>query len=238
VTLANRYAGNSTVIGFDLDNEPHDQYGHNPGNWGKGGPADIRAMYTRVGNAIQRVDPGALIICEGFMDNTDKSSNIWWVMDLTHVATEPVVLHIPHKVVYSPHEYPNMRNGGGGPKYVARLNEDWGYLITRNVAPVWIGEMGASMDQKDGSNDIMIPDEIGWGNTILPYMNGLAPGGIRLTKNEQPVSGDWWRWEYAPGESPDGCLAKDGKLNSAQEPYIEQMLFWPKGHAYSLLNNQ
>ena len=228
VMMAKHWAGNSTVIGFDLDNEPHNQYGHNSENWGQGGPCDIWAMYTRVGNAIQAVDPGALIICEGFADITDKSSNLWWTMDLTHVAAKPVVLNVPHRVIYSPHEYPNMRNGGGGPSYVARMNEDWGYLIRRNLAPVWIGEMGASMDAPDEGGHISIADEAGWAKTLLDYMDGVAPGGLRFTKGQQPVSGDWWLWGCRTGESPDGCLNKDGQVRPGQAPYIARMLFLPK----------
>lgn len=228
VKMARHWAGDSTVIGFDLDNEPHNQYGHNRENWGQGGPCDIWAMYTQVGNAIQAVDPGALIICEGFMDITDKSSNIWWTMDLTHVAAKPVVLNIPHKVVYSPHEYPNMRNGGGGPSYIARMDEDWGYLIRRSLAPVWIGEMGASLDAPDEGGHISIADEQGWAKTLLAYMNGIAPGGLRFAKGQQPVSGDWWLWGCRTGESPDGCLSPAGQVRPEQAPYIERMLFQPR----------
>ena len=172
VRMAKHWAGNSTVIGFDLDNEPHLNYGGAPNgeNWGGRGEGDIWAMFTNVGNAVQAVDPGALIICEGPMDVTDKSSKIWWMMDLAHVATRPVVLKVPGKVVYSVHEYPNLPNDSG-PAYVARLNEDWGYLVRQNAAPVWIGEMGDSMDVADGGK-VSIAEQKAWGETLLDYMNG------------------------------------------------------------------
>jgi aryl-phospho-beta-D-glucosidase BglC (GH1 family) len=225
VTIARRYAGNSTVIGCDLDNEPHIGWGtpYNGENWGKGGPGDIWAMFTNVGNAILAVDPGALIICQGPMDVTDKSNNILWMMDLTWVATKPVVLNIPHKVVYDVHEYPNLPNDSG-PAYIARLNKDWGYLVKQNIAPVWVGEMGESMDKAHG--DVSIARQKAWGDTLLSYMNGTAPDGPRFSGNEQPISGDWWCWGYKPDEVPDGCLTKDGQLNPAQKPYIEQMQSW------------
>jgi endoglucanase len=225
VTMARHWAGNTTVIGFDLDNEPHIGYGtpDNGENWGGGGPGDIAAMYRTVGNAIQAIDPGALIICEGLMDVTDKSSNIWWTMDLTHAATKPVVLKRPHKVVYSVHEYPNMRNGGGGPTYVARMNEDWGWLIKGNIAPVWIGEMGAAMSTDSDRN---------WGDTILSYMDGTAVDGPRYTKGQQPISGDWWRWGCYP-ERGDGCLNDDGKVRPVLSAYIAKMLYPPQKTAPS-----
>ncbi|MBN8907357.1 MAG: cellulase family glycosylhydrolase, partial [Rhodospirillales bacterium] len=64
VTVAQRYAGNDTVVGFDLRNEPL-AYG-GMCTWGDGNiNTDIRLMYERVGNAVQAVNPKALIICEG-----------------------------------------------------------------------------------------------------------------------------------------------------------------------------
>jgi aryl-phospho-beta-D-glucosidase BglC (GH1 family) len=233
VTIAKRYAGDSTVIGFDLDNEPHalDKSPHgnesNGENWGEGGPGDIWAMFTNVGNAIQKVNPGALIICEGPALNRDTKSPLCWMMDLTRVPTKPVVLHIPRKVVYSVHEYPNLPLANdSGPAYIKRLNTSWGFLVKRNIAPVWIGEMGESMDK--AHDDVSIKRQIAWGRTLLAYMNGAAPDGPRFSRNQQSISGDWWWWNYVPDEIPDGCLTKDGRLNPAQKPFIDQMLFRPR----------
>jgi endoglucanase/chitinase len=192
VAMAQRYAGNSTVIGCDLDNEPHNMYGGNDLNWGKGDPSDIWAMFTNVGNAIEAVDPGILVICEGAMDVTDKNSIIWWMMDLTHVATKPVVLNIPNKVVYSVHEYPTEVDGisnDTGAAYIARMNEDWGYIVTRNIAPVWVGEMGEALTSTD-------TDGLAWFATIAPYLNGQDGkyGGPTFHGNQQPISTSWWFW--------------------------------------------
>src|SRR5208283_2588349 len=64
--LVKRYRNNSTVIGYDLDNEP---LSHGAGgvslNWGQGGPTDIWKKYTDLGNAILALNPKLLIICEG-----------------------------------------------------------------------------------------------------------------------------------------------------------------------------
>jgi len=49
--LATRYAGNSTVIGADLHNEPH------AGTWGGGGPTDWAAAAERAGDAIGAINP-------------------------------------------------------------------------------------------------------------------------------------------------------------------------------------
>lgn len=52
-SFARNWAGNSTVIGFDLDNEPVNRQI----TWGDGGLLDIHKMATEVGNAIQKVNP-------------------------------------------------------------------------------------------------------------------------------------------------------------------------------------
>jgi aryl-phospho-beta-D-glucosidase BglC (GH1 family) len=220
VTVAKRYADNDAVIGFDLDNEPHElDFGARNGeNWGKGGPCDIWAMFTNVGNAIQTVNPGALIICQGPALIRDTKSPLCWMMDLSGVKTKPVVLHIPHKVVYSVHEYPNLPLANdSGSAYIRRLNTNWGWLIKQNIAPVWIGEMGEAMDIAHYGESIA--RQRAWGNTLLPYMNGTAPGGPRFSGNQQPISGDWWAW--------GACLDKSGDVRPAQAPYIDAMLFRP-----------
>jgi aryl-phospho-beta-D-glucosidase BglC (GH1 family) len=191
VEIAKRYAGNSTVVGFDLDNEPF-VTSTNGLNWGKGGTGDICAAYTRTGIAIQQVDPGALIICEGPMDDYNHGSLLYGRYDLSHVVTSPVVLHVPHKVVYSVHEYPNEvadRVPDSGPGYIKVMNAQWGYLVRDNIAPVWIGEMGASVTPTD-------TDGNAWAATLIPYVNGKDgdQGGPTFKPGRQPISTDWWFW--------------------------------------------
>lgn len=218
VTMARHWAGNSTVIGFDIRNEPCVHTATQP-RWGGGGPTDIHAMYQTVGDAIQAIDPGALIICESVINYGTGA----YEGDLSPAKALPVVLKIPHKLVYSVHEYPKEVGGYPGPEsgpgYVARMNQTWGWLIHANIAPVWIGEMGSSMNT---------PGDRAWAKTLLDYMNGHAPEGLRFSKSQQPVSGDWWNWGYHPGEVPDGCLGQAGQLRPEQAPGIEQMLFYSR----------
>ena len=154
VELAQHYAGNATVIGFDLDNEPLAYTGDS--TWGDGGVNDIHAMYTDVGNAVESADPGVLVICEGPQNYGGSfaygSSVAAPEGDLTMVASDPVVLSPANggrsQVIYSVHEYPydvahiTPDSGSGA---VARYNAVWGYLEAQNIAPVWLGEAGAPM---------------------------------------------------------------------------------------------
>jgi endoglucanase len=83
VTFAKHWAGNSTVIGFDLRNEPC-AHTKTPALWGGNGPTDIHAMYEAVGNAILTVNPDALIICEavikprpGSRSSSEPCRRVW-----------------------------------------------------------------------------------------------------------------------------------------------------------------
>jgi aryl-phospho-beta-D-glucosidase BglC (GH1 family) len=225
VTIAQAFAGNSTVIGFDLDNEPTSvgnvtwgPYGPNGGY----GPTDIHAMYQNVGDAIQAVDPGALIICEGPQNYGGDFAGTSTAPegDLSVAGADPVVLTEANKVVYSVHEYPTEISGittDTGPAAVTRMNQAWGYLETTNIAPVWIGEMGSSMISANSQ---------AWAATMIAYMNGQdgAQGGPTFTAKQQPVAGDWWVWGNFPGESPDGTTNANGSLNAAQEAVWSQLL--------------
>jgi aryl-phospho-beta-D-glucosidase BglC (GH1 family) len=189
--VARRYAGNQTVIGYDLRNEPLNYPGMS--EWGTGSPRDIRLMYKRVGDAVLAIDPDKLIIVE------PPSS------DCRGVRTNPVTLRVAGKLVYSVHEYPREISADkidSGPGLVQRMNDMWGWIVNDDIAPVFVGEMGASMDS---------PDSRAWAATIVPYLNGTGPGALRLPEGGQGVSTDWWAWGYLAGQNPDGTLEADWK---------------------------
>jgi len=228
VEVAQNFAGNSTVIGFDLDNEPNST---GDINWGQGGPTDIQTMYTQVGDAMQAVDPGALIIAEGPEEWSGPAPGMpagFGEGDLSGVATDPVTLTIPNKVVYSVHEYPPDLSGNGSytaATQIAAMNAGWGYLETDNIAPVWVGEMGSNMTSATDQ---------AWIQMLLNYMNGEdgAEGGPTFSGNEQPVSGSWWQWGTATGD-PDGVETAwgSGVYWPAQQAATDQLLYEPTGSA-------
>jgi aryl-phospho-beta-D-glucosidase BglC (GH1 family) len=237
LTLAKTFSGNSTVVGFDLDNEPTPgPSGTNGINWGQGGPDDIQAMYTSVGNAVEAADPGALIIAEGILEYSDPPSgsglNTGVVApegDLTGVATDPVTLNVPDKVVYSVHEYPNEIGdidgvtSDTGAEAIDRMNADWGYLISQNIAPVWVGEMGADMTSTDAKN---------WAATLIPYLNGQdgAEGGPTFSGDQQPISTDWWLAGDQAGDIPDGTQSAwgpPGNYRPEVQAITDQLVYVP-----------
>jgi aryl-phospho-beta-D-glucosidase BglC (GH1 family) len=219
VAFAKHWAGDSTVIGFDIRNEPC-AHTSTPAVWGGGGPRDIHAMYEAVGNAILTVNPSALIICEAIINYKTGA----YEGDLSCVRLFPVRLINRAKLVYSVHEYPKeigeYPGPESGPGYIERMNKMWGWLVAENIAPVWIGEMGSSMTSAASRE---------WCTTLLGYMNGTKPGGPVFTGTQQCVSGDWWAWGCLTGQNPNGCVGKDGKVRPEQAPFIDQMLFRPAG---------
>lgn len=145
--LAARYAGNPTVIGADLHNEPHDA-----ACWGCGDPAvDWRAAAERGGDAVLAANPDLLIIVEG-VARSESGDFTWWGGSLDDAGDDPVTLDVPHRVVYSPHEYPASvypQPWFSDPDYPANLpgiwNQSWGYLVEDGIAPVFVGEFGTGL---------------------------------------------------------------------------------------------
>lgn len=192
------------MIGYDIRNEPL-SYPH-MSVWGGGSDRDIRAMYVRVGNAIQAIDPTKLIIVEP--PGTDWSG----------VRKYPVTLDVPDKLVYSAHEYPGEISGqkvSAGPGLIQRMNEMWGWVVNENIAPVFIGEIGSSMKS---------PQSQAWAATIVPYLNGTPPDGLRIPAGGQGVSTDWWAWGYLGGQMPDGTLESDWKTPRPEQEAVYSKL--------------
>ena len=136
--MATRYASNPLVAAMDIKNEPRPATVGGKvvqPSWGTGDQADFAAMYTQAGNLIHAINPDPLIICEGLS----------YACDLTGVLTNPVALDQPGKVVYSMHDYSWFHpQGQSAAAYAEKMNEAGGYLVSEQIAPLWIGECGNS----------------------------------------------------------------------------------------------
>jgi aryl-phospho-beta-D-glucosidase BglC (GH1 family) len=205
VKVAQHYAGNDTVIGYDLWNEPTN-YGKGS-NWGSDDPLhDIRLAYERAGRAIQAVDSDKLIIAEGSQDYSTGAPQ----GDLRGVRTYPVRLTVPNKVVYSVHEYPASVAGSNklsdGQAYCTQMKSVWGYLVMEDIAPVWIGENGASMNNAGDQ---------AWAETIISCLDGM------VTAAQQPPGGDWWMWDHCDDcGNPNGALQADRKTVKPEQAAV------------------
>ena len=192
-TLAAHYAGNATVVGADLSNEPH-----GPATWGDGGPTDWAAAATRAGDAVQAVNPAWLVLVEGI--ETYAGQKTWWGGNLMGVAAHPVTLTLPNKLVYSTHDYPASifnQTWFADPTYPANLpavwDKYWGYVYRSGTAPVLVGEYGSKL-QTAGDK--------AWLSSLVAYMK--APGGVGGARGAS-----WAYWSWNPDSTDTGGILND-----------------------------
>ena len=190
VMLAQRYAGDSTVIGADLHNEPH-----GTATWGTGDEAtDWQLAAERAGNAILAVNPDWLIIVQGVEQY--QGEFYWWGGNLMGVAEHPVRLNRPDKLVYSPHTYgPGVypQKWFDDPRFPDNMPEvwdsHWGYVQKQGLAPLILGEFGGRSVQNDREGV--------WQRALVAYLkeNGISYLYWSLNPNSGDTGGvlldDW-----------------------------------------------
>ena len=171
--LAQRYANNPTVIGFDLRNEPHNAYSGGA-CWDCGGTNDWHLAAERAGNAVQAVNAKLLIFVEG----TDAYNNdyYWWGGNLEGVANSPVTLSVANQLVYSAHDYgptEYQQSWFNGSTTAASLDAvwtaHWGYVAKNGLAPVWLGEFGTTNDAASVSSTTA-GSEGQWFQSLVAYL--------------------------------------------------------------------
>ncbi|MGI8968240.1 MAG: glycoside hydrolase family 5 protein [Chloroflexota bacterium] len=228
VTLAQRYRGNTAVIGFDLRNEPHT---NGPGAWdlegylnrgatwgpyqGANNPStDWRLAAETAGNAILAVNPHLLIFVDGiqlYPDPTAPGGAVayWWGSNLAPVARYPVVLRVSHQLVYSPHDW--------GPwkwemRWFRQMTYDslqrvwhakWSYLLddpnASYAAPIWIGEFGTCTSNPQCVDDQRPGNQATWFHLLLRYLR------------DHPEIG--WTFWALNGTNANDHAANNGLLN-------------------------
>ena len=205
-SIAARYAGNSAVVGIDLHNEPHD-----PACWGCGDTAtDWRLAAQRGGEAVLGANPKLLIFVEGVQ--TFNGSSTWWGGNLQGAAQYPVQLSVPNRVVYSAHEYATsvaQQPWFSDPSFPANMSaiwdKNWGYLFKQNIAPIWVGEFGttlqATVDQQ-------------WLKTLVQYLRPTAQYGAD--------SMSWTYWSLNPNSGDTGGILNDDwtTVNTVKDAYL------------------
>ena len=176
--LAQRYANNPTVIGFDLRNEPHNAFSGGA-CWDCGGANDWHLAAERAGNAVLAVNPKLLIFVEG-TDAYRSNDYYWWGGNLAGVANSPVVLNVANQLVYSAHDYgptEYQQQWFNGSTTAASLGAvwtaHWGYIAKNGIAPVWLGEFGTTND--DASvRSTAAGSEGQWFQSLVGYLKADA----------------------------------------------------------------
>ncbi|MDO0913971.1 cellulase family glycosylhydrolase [Streptomyces sp. DT2A-34] len=204
--LAQRYKGDSTVIGIDLHNEPHD-----PACWGCGDTTrDWRLAAQRAGNAVLSVNPELLIMVEGVQSY--DGVNGWWGGNLMGVAQYPVQLDVPNRLVYSAHDYATsvaQQPWFSDPAFPDNMpgvwDRYWGYIFKQNIAPVWLGEFGTTLqstvDQK-------------WLAALVTYLRSTSAYGAD--------SFHWTFWSWNPNSGDTGGILKDdwSTVDTVKDGYL------------------
>jgi endoglucanase len=153
-TLVTRYLNNTTVVGVDLRNEPHNA-ATGGACWDCGTAAnDWHLAAERAGNAALTINPSLLVFVEG----TDEYNNnyYFWGGNLMGVQTSPIQLNTANQLVYSvhdygPHESPQAWFNGSTTysSLVTTWTSYWAYISLNGIAPVWVGEFGTLNDDAD-----------------------------------------------------------------------------------------
>ncbi|MEV7405350.1 cellulase family glycosylhydrolase [Streptomyces sp. NPDC091267] len=204
--LAARYVGNDAMIGIDLHNEPHD-----PACWGCGDTTkDWRLAAQRGGNAVLSVNPDLLVFVEGVQTFDGVSG--WWGGNLMGVGQYPVQLSVAHRVVYSAHDYATsvaQQPWFSSPSFPGNMpdvwDKYWGYIFKQNLAPVWVGEFGttlqSSIDQK-------------WLKALADY--------LRPTGQYGGDSFSWTFWSWNPNSGDTGGILKDDwtSVDTVKDGYL------------------
>ena len=221
VTLAKMFAGDPTVVGFDLRNEPHtpagDTYAEGA-TWGTGDTTtDVRLAYEQAGNAILAVDPNALIFCEGISENPTASggtNSTWWGGDLAEAGQFPVTLSSAGHVVYSAHDYgPNLfeqtwfNSSTTAASLDAVWNQNWGYLYADGTAPVWVGEFGTDNTASDIESSAA-GSQGQWFQDLVSYI----------------ASNPWMGWTYWALNGEDSYDLLDSNYDATPVSALKQSL--------------
>lgn len=230
VVLANRYKDNTCVVGADVHNEP---YMYTWTAW--------KALVEPCAEAILAVAPDWLIFVEGVGAFTGTANgvtydndNTWWGGQFLDVWNHPITLSVPHKVVYSPHEYGQSvgsqtwlsRDGApvaGYPTGIyTQIHKHWGWIYENNIAPIWVGEMGGHFGL-DGNGNLTKPHrvpETEWMQAVVKILNGdfANLGTNQDTAGNAGMSFAWWG--YPPNSGDTGGLVQDDWI-TPQQPKLD-----------------
>lgn len=218
VMLATHYAGDATVIGADLFNEPK-----RTATWGDRSPmTDWNKAAERCGNAILAANPNWLIIVEG-VERVGRTS-YWWGGNLSGVATRPVILSVPFKLVYSMHEYPASVaaqpwfKAANYPQNLAGVwDAHFGYIFKTNTAPLLLGEFGSKLKTNVDKQ---------WLRKLASYIDGDFDlnGTKDLPAGSKGIS--WTYWCFNPNSADTGGILNDDwkTVNKTKLGYIQSSM--------------
>ncbi len=219
VWIAGKYSNDDTIIAYDLKNEPHGkgQEGSAAAKW-DGSTDENNWAYAskKCADAIQEVNPNALIFIEGVEQHVrndsftwgqpDSKTNPpyypgWWGGQFRGVRDYPITLEASgtSKIVYSPHDYgPSVYPQSWFEKdfTTQTLLDDywydtWAFINAEDIGPLFIGEWGGHMDGAENQK---------WMELLRDYMidNHINHTFWCLNTNSGDTGGLWTSMGFTP----------------------------------------
>ncbi|KAL3914078.1 MAG: hypothetical protein SGPRY_007751 [Prymnesium sp.] len=193
--LARRFCKHWNVFGADLLNEPHG------GTWGSGHEAtDWDRAAELLGNNVLRHCARWVVFVEGIGQAGRVTPEYFWGENLEGLRHRKLSLHLPDKLVYSPHVYVSRPLGPGLWRFMHYFNEPrlaetmprvwhthFGFLLEDPTFTLVLGEFGGPANK---------PADIEWQRTLVDY----------LTRHGHVSS---FYWCLNPNAGDTGGLLKD-----------------------------
>jgi endoglucanase len=138
-----------------------------------------------------------------FLQGVERSGDdwYWWGGNFLDAHAAPVVLEVPGRVVYSPHDYgPGVyaQPWFSAPDFPDNLpaiwDTHWGYLAKEQLAPVVLGEFGGRSVGEDADGV--------WQRALMDYTKQNGVG--------------WLNWSFNPDSGDTGGLLSDDWLSVVQ----------------------
>jgi len=201
-TLGALFAHDPAVVGMDLRNEPHSQFGPSDcpdyvrsAHWGPcGGPNGINNPDTdwpqwaqRAGNLLLTINPHWLMMVEGVSTYPQANGGFppdGWGENLQGVAADPVTFIAPggnDHLVYSPHDYRFSSTNANVdvPTMYKAWDRDFGYIIASPAhaytAPLWVGEYGTCTHANNCIVDTTFGSAGTWFSAFVRYLDNGDP---------------------------------------------------------------
>jgi endoglucanase len=182
--MAARYADNPGVVGADLRNEPREI-----ATWGGPDATNWQAAAERGGNAVLSVNPHLLIVVEG----------VSYAGDLSGVNDLPVTLDIPHRLVYSAHDYAwYEHNFNGYHQWYDQVYPKWGYLVGGpHPQPMWVSEYGTCNTSPKCVSSAAPGDNGFWFNILSTFLQNYRVSWAYWPLNGTQSTGSGRTWNAA-----------------------------------------
>jgi endoglucanase len=179
ISLVTRYLKKPNVVGCDL----HDEL-RTPSTWGDGSQnTDWMLAAERAGNAILDTNPNLVILVEGI--DVFGGQTYWPGGNLRGASMFPVQLKYPEKLFYSVADYGKSvitsQPWFGDPTYPNNLpmlwDDNWGYLVNNDVAPVIVGAFGDQGNRGNVPPDVVAADRL-WRSALTSYISSHQLGFV------------------------------------------------------------